>query len=162
MSKCSDLRNVVWDTVCTIGAFLLLLLAVVAIAALFGLLVVTLRLPIDIYIPHFSEKTVESLQRFNSKRILNYYHIYSNYLKNNLQFFISSTSNLVFLTFSILFAKLIHSSVLKLSFATSSVNVSCFFTQQHLFCYTRHSFNRLAALIEPYSSFNIVKYLSIF
>ena len=127
MSKCSDLRNIVWDTVCTIGAFLLLLLAVVAIAALFGLLVVTLRLPIDIYIPHFSEKTVVSLQRFNSKRILNYYHIYSNYLKNNLQFFISSTSNLVFLTFSILFAKLIHSSVLKLSFATSSVNVSCFF-----------------------------------
>ena len=36
------------------------------------------------------------------------------------------------------------------------------FTQLLLFPYTRHSFNRLVALIESYSSFNIVKYFSIF
>ena len=56
MSKCSDLREIVWGTVCTIGALLLFLLAVVAIAALFGLFVVVVRLPIDLYRTHFFEE----------------------------------------------------------------------------------------------------------
>ena len=56
MSKCSDLREVVWGTVCTIGAFLLVLLAVVSIAALFGLFVVVVRLPIDLYRTYFFEE----------------------------------------------------------------------------------------------------------
>ena len=56
MSKCSDLRDIVWGTVCTIGAFLLLLLAVVEIAALFGLFVAIMRLPNDLYKSHFVEE----------------------------------------------------------------------------------------------------------
>ena len=56
MSKCSDLRDIVWGTVCTNGAFLLLLLAVVEIAALFGLFVAIMRLPNDLYKSHFVEE----------------------------------------------------------------------------------------------------------
>ena len=44
-------------TVCTIGAFLLLLPAVAAIAALFGLFVVVVR-PIDLYNSHFAEENL--------------------------------------------------------------------------------------------------------
>ena len=53
MSKYSDLRDIVWGTLCTIGALLLVLLAVVAIAALFGHFAVMVRLPIDLYRTHF-------------------------------------------------------------------------------------------------------------
>ena len=56
MSKCYDLRDIVWGTVCTIGAFLLVLLPVVAIAARFGLYVVVVRLPMDLYRTQFFEE----------------------------------------------------------------------------------------------------------
>ena len=55
MSKRSDLSDILWGKVHTIGAFLLVLLAVVAIAALFGLFVVVMRLPIDLYRTQFFE-----------------------------------------------------------------------------------------------------------
>ena len=56
MSKCSDLRDIVWGTVCAIRAIFLILPAVVAIAALFGLFAVVTRLPIDLYTSHFAEE----------------------------------------------------------------------------------------------------------
>ena len=56
MSKRSELSDILWSTVGTNGAFLLVLLAVVAIAALFGLFVVVVRLPIDLYRTHFFEE----------------------------------------------------------------------------------------------------------
>ena len=69
MSKCFDLRDIVWDEVCTIGAFLLLLLAVVATAALIGLFVVVVRLPINLYNSLFAvKKTAVSLQIFNFEK----------------------------------------------------------------------------------------------
>ena len=57
MSKCSeDFCDLVKWTICTIGAFLLSLLVVAAIAALIGLFIVVLKLPIDLYKSHFVEE----------------------------------------------------------------------------------------------------------
>ena len=56
MSKCSDFWDLVKCAIGIIGAVVLFLLTVAAVAALFGLFIVLMRLPIDLYKSHFVEK----------------------------------------------------------------------------------------------------------
>ena len=53
MGMCSGFRDLVFGTVCTVGAVTMLLLAVVVIDAPFGLFVVMIRFPIDLYKSYF-------------------------------------------------------------------------------------------------------------
>ena len=58
----------VYGTICIIGAVLLLLLAVEAVATLFGFFFVTVRIPLDLYRSHFVEENNGFLQRLCFKR----------------------------------------------------------------------------------------------
>ena len=86
MGKCSDFCDLVRWTVCAIGAVLLFLPAIAAIAALFGLFIVLMRLPIDLFKSNFVEKTSGYFREIQFQKLLNYYHNYRNHLKNNQQF----------------------------------------------------------------------------
>ena len=56
MSKCSDFWDLVKCAFGIIGAVLLFLLTIVAVPALFGLFIVLMSFPVDLYKSHFVEE----------------------------------------------------------------------------------------------------------